>query len=126
MIRFLIVCGSGALGCGLRYVISMWAGERIGIAFPYGTLIVNVLGSFLMALGMELSLLLVDFPPNLRLAITTGLMGGLTTYAAFNYESTTLVLDGHALRGLANIGITLVGCVAAGLLGLVLARKLAG
>jgi CrcB protein len=123
VIRFLIVCGAGALGCGIRYLVSMWAGERIGTTFPYGTLIVNLVGSFLMALAMELSLRLVDFPPNLRLAITTGFMGGLTTYSAFNYESSTLVLDGN-LRGLANVGVTLVGCFGMGLLGLLLARKL--
>jgi len=123
--RFLIVCGAGGLGCGVRYLISMWAGGRIGTAFPYGTLIVNVLGSFLMALLLELSLRIVDFPPNLRLALTTGFLGGMTTYSSFNYETTTLVLEGQAVRGLANIAITLIGCVGAGLLGLLVARKLA-
>jgi len=123
--RFLIVCGAGGLGCGVRYLISMWAGGRIGTAFPYGTLIVNVLGSFLMALLLELSLRIVDFPPNLRLALTTGFLGGMTTYSSFNYETTTLVLEGQAVRGLANLGITLIGCVGAGLLGLLVARKLA-
>lgn len=125
MTRFLIVCGAGGLGCGVRYLISMWAGGRIGTAFPYGTLIVNVLGSFLMALLLELSLRIVDFPPNLRLALTTGFLGGMTTYSSFNYETTTLVLEGQAVRGLANIAITLIGCVGAGLLGLLVARKLA-
>lgn len=125
MTRFLIVCGAGGLGCGVRYLISMWAGGRIGTAFPYGTLIVNVLGSFLMALLLELSLRIVDFPPNLRLALTTGFLGGMTTYSSFNYETTTLVLEGQAVRGLANLGITLIGCVGAGLLGLLVARKLA-
>ena len=126
MTRFLIVCGAGGLGCGVRYLISLWAGERIGTAFPYGTLLVNVIGSFLMALLLEGSLRVVDFPPNLRLALTTGFLGGMTTYSSFNYETTTLVLEGQAVRGLANIAITLIGCVAAGLVGLLLARKLTG
>lgn len=126
MIRFLVVCGAGGLGSGLRYLISLWAGESIGRSFPYGTLIVNVLGSFAMALVLEGSLRVADFPPNLRLALTTGLLGGFTTYSSFNFESTTLVLDGQLARGFANVAITLVACAAAGLLGLAIARKLTG
>jgi fluoride exporter len=123
VVRFLIVCGAGGAGCGLRYLLSLWAGERLGIAFPYGTLIVNVVGSFLMALIVELSLRMTSFPDELRLALTTGFLGGLTTYSSFNYETTAL-LDTNVVRGLANVGITLFGCLVAGALGLLLARKL--
>ena len=123
MTRFLIVCGAGAVGCGARYLVSLWANARLGTAFPYGTLIVNVAGSFLIALVIELSIRLASFPPNLRLALTTGFMGGLTTYSSFNQESTTLLLGGHAGRGLANLAITVLGCLAAGLLGLWVARR---
>jgi len=121
--RFLIVCGAGAAGCGARYLISLWAAKRIGIAFPYGTLIVNIVGSFAIAFVLELSTRVANFPPNVRLALTTGFLGGLTTYSSFNYETTALVTSGHAARGLLNIGITLVGCLVAGFLGLLLARR---
>ncbi len=104
----------------------MWAGARIGTAFPYGTLFVNLLGSFLIALVLELSIRIASFPPNLRLALTTGFLGGLTTYSSFNYETSELLLRGATMRGLANIGVTMVGCFGAGLLGLVIARRLAG
>jgi CrcB protein len=124
--RFLIVCGAGAVGCGARYLVSLWAGERFGTAFPYGTLIVNLIGSFLIAFVLELSLRVASFPPNLRLGLTTGFMGGLTTYSSFNYESTALLMNGNALRGALNIGITLIGCVLFGLLGLVVARRFGG
>jgi fluoride exporter len=123
--RLAIVCGAGAVGCGARYLISVWAGQRFGTSFPYGTLIVNVLGSFVIALVMEISLRSAEFSPNLRLALTTGLMGGFTTYSSFNYESTQLMLGGSALRGFANIAITVIACLGAGLLGLVLARRIA-
>lgn len=116
--------GAGGAGCATRYLISQWAGERWGTAFPYGTLIVNLVGSFLMTLLLEVSLRLTSFPDELRLALTTGFLGGLTTYSSFNYESSALALGGDTGRSLINVGITLVGCVLAGLLGLALARLL--
>ena len=125
MERFLIVCGAGAAGCGVRYLISLWAGQRIGNAFPWGTLIVNIVGSFAIAFVLELSIRVASFSPNLRLALTTGFLGGLTTYSSFNYETTALVSSGQAVRGLLNIGATLIGCLVAGYLGLVLARRVA-
>lgn len=122
MERFFIVCGAGALGCGARYLVSLAVGAR---AFPFATLIVNLVGSFAIALVLELSIRVADFSPNMRLALTTGFLGGLTTYSSFNYESTTLLLDGNALRGVINVVGTVLGCLGAGLLGLALARKLA-
>ncbi|HWO21148.1 MAG TPA: CrcB family protein [Kofleriaceae bacterium] len=123
MERFLIVCGAGALGCGARYLIALWIGAR---AFPYATLAVNLAGSFAIALVLELSVRIAGFPPNLRLALTTGFLGGLTTYSSFNYESTALLSGGQAVRGLLYIAATLLGCFGTGLLGLALARRLTG
>ena len=126
MERFFWICLAGAAGTGSRYLVSLWAGERFGAGFPYGTLIVNVTGCFLIALVMHLALNVATFPPNLRFALTTGFMGGLTTYSSFNYETTKLLQDGTPLVALANFGLTVVLCLAAGLLGLVLARRLVG
>jgi fluoride exporter len=121
--RVLIVFGAGGAGCVARYLIGSWSLERFGAAFPYGTLLVNLIGSFLMGLVMELSLRMTAFPEDLRLALTTGFLGGLTTYSAFNLESTALAMEAPA-RSLANVGVTLVGCLVAGLLGMGLARLL--
>jgi fluoride exporter len=121
MVRFLIVFGAGGAGCVARYLIALWLGPR---AFPYATLIVNLIGSFLIALVLEASLRVASFPPNLRLALTTGFMGGLTTYSSFNYETTTLAAQGSSARALINVAATLVGCLLAGLAGLWLARRL--
>ena len=122
MQRFLIVCGAGGLGCGVRYLVSRYANTA---TFPYGTLIVNVVGSFIIALVLEASLRRVAWlTPNITLGITTGFLGGLTTYSAFNYESTQLLLGDRPLRGALDIAVTLVACLAAGLLGLALARRL--
>jgi CrcB protein len=122
--RFLIVCGAGAVGCGARYAISLWSARRFGTAFPYGTLIVNILGSFLIALVLETAARRAAFPPNLRLALSTGFLGGMTTYSSFNYETTALASGGNPSRALLNIAVTVVACLGAGYLGLVLARKI--
>jgi len=119
--RFLIVCGAGALGCGTRYLVGQWVGQR---SFPYATLLVNLVGSFLIALVLELSLRIASFPPNLRLALTTGFMGGLTTYSSFNYETTALATTGQTLRAIMYVIATLIGCLLAGLVGMWLARRL--
>jgi fluoride exporter len=120
--RVLIVFGAGGAGCVARYLVALAVGRR---GFPYATLIVNLVGSFLIAFILELALHRKDVPPNLQLALTTGFMGGFTTYSSFNFETTQLVIDGHAARGIANICATLIGAFGAGLLGLWLARRIA-
>jgi len=121
MLRFLLVCLFGAAGSGTRYLVGTWAGQRLGSAFPWGTLFVNLAGCFLIVLIMELALR-TTFSPNLRLALTTGFMGGLTTYSTFNYETLRLVQEGATATALANLAATLFGCFAAGLAGLAVAR----
>jgi CrcB protein len=122
VVRILLVFGAGGAGCVARYLVALGVGRR---GFPFATLAVNLLGSFLIALVLELALLRKDLPANLQLALTTGFLGGFTTYSSFNFETTRLVLDGHTARGAANLGITLVGGIAAGLFGLWLARRIA-
>jgi len=119
--RFLIVCGAGALGCGARYLVGLAVGQR---SLPYATLVVNLVGSFLIALIWELSLKAGMFSDNMRLALTTGFMGGLTTYSSFNYETTAMANKGEVGRALLYVGATLIGCMLAGLLGLWLARRI--
>jgi CrcB protein len=120
--RVLIVFGAGGAGCVARYLVALAIGRR---GFPYATLIVNLVGSFLIAFILELALLRKDIPVNVQLALTTGFLGGFTTYSSFNAETTQLVLDGHAARGVANLCATLLGAIGAGLLGLWVARRIA-
>ncbi len=124
MERLFWVCLAGALGTGARYLITLWAGQRLGPFLPYGTLIVNVTGCFLIALVMQLALSVTTFPPGLRLALTTGFMGGLTTYSSFAYETTKLAQDGARGAALLNFGVTTALCFGAVLLGLAAARVL--
>lgn len=118
MERFLWIGVAGALGTWTRYLVGLWAGARLGTTYPWGTFIVNVSGSFLIGLVMHLALNAVAFPPTLRFALTTGFMGGLTTYSSFNYETLKLFTDGSTGPALINFSGTTFACFAAGLGGL--------
>lgn len=111
------ICLAGALGTGVRHLVSVWASERFGAAFPYGTLIVNVTGSFLIAAVMQTAVNVTSFSPTLRLVLTTGLLGGLTTYSSFAFETVKLAQTGSRGAALLNFGLTSVACFAAVLLG---------
>jgi CrcB protein len=126
MAQLFWVCIAGAAGTALRYLVGAGALRLFGGAFPYGTLAVNVIGCFLMSLVVELSLRTTWIAPGLRVTLTTGFMGGLTTYSAFNYESLRMFSDrAWGLGALYMIG-TASGCIAAGMLGLASARRIAG
>lgn len=126
MERLFWICIAGALGSGTRYLIGLWAADRLGDSFPYGTWIVNVLGCFCIAIVMQLALSVPAFPPTLRLALTTGFLGGLTTYSSFNYETTRLLQSGSPASALVNFGATTLACFGAGWLGLSLVRWATG
>ena len=126
MERLFWICLAGALGTGTRYLVGVWAERRLAGGFPYATLVVNLAGCFLMAFVMHVALEAATFNSNLRVALTTGFLGGLTTYSAFNYETSRLFDAGAARTAVVNVGVTLVGCFVLGLLGLALARRLVG
>jgi CrcB protein len=126
MVRVLLIGLAGALGTLARYSIGLWAGRTLGIGFPYGTLIVNVVGCFLIAFVAHVAITTTLISPTLRLTLTTGFMGGLTTYSSFNLETFNLLRERAWAAGLANAGITIVGCFVAGALGFVVAGRLVG
>jgi len=97
----------GFIGASLRYLISKQASTCFNLNIPLGTLIVNVLGGFLIGLIMEFSLSTDLVSPNLRLFLTTGIMGGLTTFSTFSYETIGLISDGSYLFGIINICLNL-------------------
>ena len=125
MERFLWVCLGGALGSGGRFLVAQWALERFGARFAFGTFAVNATGSFLMAFVMQLSLTTAWIPPITRLALTMGVLGGFTTYSAFNQETLEYAQQGAYALVCANVLGTVAACLAAGLAGHGLARMLA-
>jgi CrcB protein len=126
MIRILLIGFAGALGTLTRYLIGLWAGKTLGAGFPYGTLIVNVCGCFLIAAVAQVALATDLISPTLRLTLTTGFLGGLTTYSSFNLETTLLLRERAWYAGFLNLGVTVFGCFLAGLLGFAVARRLVG
>jgi CrcB protein len=121
VLRVLIVFLAGGAGSATRYLLGGRIQQALGAAFPYGTLTINVTGSFLIALIMGLSLR-STLSPELRLLLTTGFCGGYTTYSTFNYEALSLAQQGAWGLAAAYLGGTVVGCLLAGLAGLWLAR----
>ena len=124
MDRLLWVCLGSALGGGARYLLSLSALRLLGSSFPYGTLVVNVLGSFLIGLVMHVALETTLVAPTARIFLTTGVLGGLTTYSTFNYETLGLAAEGDWHLAAANIAATVVACLAAGARGLASGRAL--
>ena len=124
--RLLWVTLGSAIGGALRYVTSQLAHALLGSAYPYGTLVVNLVGSFGIGLIMHLGLSSTLVSPTLRLFLTTGVMGGFTTYSAFNYETLALLREGPWEIGLLNLAVMVAGCLAAGVAGLALGRALVG
>jgi fluoride exporter len=124
-VNLCVVCAGSALGGGARYLIYLWAVARGWTAFPWATLIVNVVGCFFIMVVATVAAS-VTVSTNLRLFLTTGIMGGLTTYSTFDYETTRLLQDGATATALLNVGATLGACFVAGLLGIVVARLFVG
>lgn len=125
MERFVWICLAGAAGTGARYLIAVWAAQRLGSAFPYGTLIVNLIGCFAIAAVMHAAMAL-SWSVSVRSAITIGFLGGFTTYSSFNYETSRLFEEGSAAIGMLNVAGTVLGAFAAGWLGMLSARLMLG
>lgn len=81
----------GAIGSAARYGVNVWSGRVLGTEFPWHTLIVNVLGCFLMGLLTGLMALKLNLPPEARAFLTAGILGGFTTFSAFSLDVALLV-----------------------------------
>jgi CrcB protein len=123
-VRLLLICLGGALGSGLRYVVSGGLAAWLGPEFPWGTLAVNVAGSLLIGVVQEVGLTTLLLPEGTRLFLTVGVLGGFTTYSSFGYETVRLVESGAWGRAGVNVLATTALCLAACVLGIGLGRAL--
>ena len=120
---FVLMLG-GSLGALMRFVVSGSITEKLGTSFPYGTLTVNVLGSFVMGF---LAMFLVErmgLDPLLKLGIFVGFLGAFTTFSTFSMETMNLFEQGESVRALANMFLNVVLSVLAVWLGVMLGKQL--
>jgi fluoride exporter len=106
--RWLIVLAGGAAGSLARYLVSSAIMNRLGGRFPWGTLLVNVSGCFLI--GVLMTLLTERFQPhpNWRLGLVVGFLGGYTTFSAFEYETYLAVRAGSLMLGILNVSASVI------------------
>jgi len=115
------VCLGGALGSGLRFVMTIAAARWLGADFPWGTLFVNLAGAFLIGFVQQVAFTHVVSEES-RLLMSTGVLGGLTTYSAFSYETVRLAQTGAWRAATVNVGATTFLCLALCYAGMVVGR----
>lgn len=124
MEKFLLISAGAVLGANARYWLSDWATRKWGTDFPFGTLLVNLTGSFVLGLFLTLALERLNLDPRWRLLIATGFLGAYTTFSTYTYESVNLIFKGQWLPGLLNLfGSSLLG-LAAVALGIIIGKSL--
>jgi CrcB protein len=124
--RLLLICLGGAVGTAARYGAGGLAARWWGTEFPYGTLAVNVAGSFLIGFIQQVGLTTMAIPETARLVLTIGVMGGFTTYSSFSFETIRLVEEGSWLQAAGNVIFTTGLCLGVCALGLALGRLVVG
>lgn len=116
--RFALVALGGAMGAVLRYAVAGWVQDLGGARFPWGTLAVNVLGSFLLAYLIGAQLGAASGPLGDRHFWAIGVLGAFTTYSTFSYETVALLTAGDWTAAAANVTSSLALGLAAAVLGL--------
>ncbi len=120
----LILVGfGGAMGSMARYGASVAVSRWLLPPFPWGTLVVNVVGSFLIGLVMVWLLKAGEWRESGRLLLVTGLLGGFTTFSSFSWETWKLIEDGRLLLAVGNILASVAVCLLATLAGVLFARQ---
>lgn len=108
MVNILWVGVGGFLGAISRYLISIYTSKIFISKIPIGTLTVNILGGILIGLIMDLNLKNNIISEELKLFLTTGLLGGLTTFSTFSYETVNLIQSGQFILALENILLNII------------------
>jgi fluoride exporter len=108
LLKYVMVGMGGALGSILRFWLGSYIGERMGTRFPYGTLVINVSGSFLIGLVFAILTKGAPWSPNWRYLIPIGFIGGYTTFSSFEFEAFRTIQDGQLGLGLLYVAVSVI------------------
>lgn len=122
----LLIAVAGGLGAISRYALSCAAVRVLGSDFPYGTLLVNILGCLLIGLLMHIGLTTDIIPRSLGLVLSIGFLGSFTTFSMFSYETVRYIQDGAWLGVAGNIGANVILGILATIAGLTLGQVIFG
>lgn len=120
----LVIMLGGSLGALARYLLSSIVTEKLGAGFPYGTLSVNVLGSFLMGLLAIILVEKMELEPLLRLGVFVGFLGAFTTFSTFSIETMNLFQQGLHIRALGNMIFSVMLSVLSVWLGFIIGKTI--
>jgi len=121
--QWLAIAAGGAFGALGRFWVSGWVYETFGKGFPWGTLAVNVIGSFVMGLVFVLLVEKIAADPVWRSFVMVGMLGAFTTFSTFSLETLQLLQTGALLRAGINLLVSVISCVLAAWIGSMIARQ---
>ncbi len=122
MYDILAIALAGAAGAVSRFWMTRTIFDWLGTSFPYATLIINISGSLLLGFFSVLFLQKIDVPEPLRFAVLVGFLGAFTTFSTFSYETLSLLEQGQQLKAIVYVSASVLICVFAAWLGVLLAR----
>lgn len=122
MTRLLLLAAAGSAGTLARYGLSLWVQRQAGTVFPWGTLVVNLVGCFAFGLAWAIAEGRLNISSDARAMILIGFMGAFTTFSSFAYETSALLRDAEWGLALANVALQNVLGVALLLVGIALGR----
>jgi fluoride exporter len=125
MNRFLLISIGAVLGANARYLVGLWAAQRFGVDFPYGTAIVNITGSFVLGFLVAWGSARSGLSPELRLLVAVGFLGAYTTFSSFAVESLLQVESAGITNALLNIFVNNGLGIGAAYIGMALAKSVA-
>jgi fluoride exporter len=123
-VKILMIALFGAIGTLTRYGVQGVVQIRAGSAFPYGTLLINLTGCLLLGFLGQLTLNRMLIPPDWRVALTVGFLGGYTTFSSFGWETAKMLEDGEWLRAATYVGASVFAGLLLSVTGIHLANKL--